>query len=82
MPDTLFPSVGRIVHYHPSRAQMDRDRWRGGGPFAAIITDVQSPSMVSLTIFLPGEKPVPLVRIAHIERAPEGGPYWNWPPRN
>ena len=76
------PSVGRIVHYHPTFEEVEK--WRADGPWAAIVTRVVDPLNVTLTAFVPprfaavgGLVPV---RHARFSDHPESG-CWSWPPR-
>ncbi len=78
-PAKVRPSIGRIVHYHPT----DRDRvsfgTKGQQVYAALIAGVfetgdGAGDICSLTVFPPGCAPVPLpsasVRAARTSRAP------------
>jgi len=68
----MLPTIGRIVHYWPSRDSTT--------PTAAIVTAVHSATVVSLTTFPFGVDPVavnsvPQADDEHRERR------WDWPAR-
>lgn len=68
------PSIGRIVHVSGSGHEMGRPA------VAGMITAEYGTDMVDITIFPPGQQPIPLFSVSYSEN--EGsGMRWFWPPR-
>jgi hypothetical protein len=75
----IKPTVGRIVHYTPSRD--DLDLRNDGAPLAAVIAKVWSDSMVNLAVFAPTGLPRPRSGVRLLqpgEQAPDVCHYCEW----
>ena len=79
----ITPTVGRIVHYHPSNH--DPHPVQAKGPLAALITHVQEPDnrYVNLCVFSQNGTPMPyqdVVLVQPEQEPPPLGRYCTWMP--
>lgn len=70
------PSIGRIVHYRPTKAEESN----GAPVFAAIITRVWDNEAVNLTVFPDLRAPFMVGTRIRAHDQPDPG-QWFWPPR-
>lgn len=70
-----MPTVGRIVHFYPPSTERENAEY-----YAAIVTAVASPNVVSLATFGPRSlyfhSDVPIG-----QGDSDAGAHWRWPPR-
>lgn len=78
----MTPTIGRIVYYVP----MNLDEGEKGpykqprrGVRAAIVTNVEEGSRVSLTVFTPDGQPYARTGVEYSQEPLTGT--WHWPPR-
>lgn len=76
----MSPTIGRIVHFFDHTRP--RDASGKPGPFAAIITDVHGPAIVTLTVFPVGYPPVSVSSVEMHGGDDDLRIYWTWPPRD
>lgn len=72
-------TVGRIVHFYDRNKSADANNNIGQGPYAAIVSQVFSPSCANLLIV--GYAGVVWGESSVLEQTEGATKYWCWPPR-